>query len=106
MESYDTFRETPDIESRSIVLDVQKAIKESPLTTKEKLVLAKLYFSGPQPPERDRPDKNGNTRGRPLGGATTVTVAQELNMDFRRVNEIKQTAITKIATQLGEGYGE
>ena len=86
-------------------MDIENAIKKTELTTKEKLVLALLYFSGPKAPERDKIDKDGNTRGRPTGGATTLAVAQELNMDFRRVSELKQSAIQKIAETLGDQYG-
>jgi len=105
LEGYYVFKESPDIESRDFVMDIENAIRSTSLTTREKLVLMKLYFSGPQPPERDRLDKNGDTRGRPLGGATVFTVGQELNMDFRRVNEIKQQAIQKIAETLGNDFG-
>lgn len=105
LESYYTYKDSTDVESRDIILDLEKAIKTAPLTTKEKLVLAKLYFNGPQAPERDKLDKNGETRGRPSGGTTTVTVAQELGTDFRRISEIKTSAIQKIADTLGEQYG-
>jgi hypothetical protein len=105
LEDYYTFTGLPDVEVRGMVLDLVKAINQAPLNQRERIILHMLYFNGPQAPERDRIDKNGETRGRPPGGNTTITIAQRLGMDFRRVNEVKQSAINKIAMQLGDGYG-
>lgn len=100
------FEDSEDVESRYILIDIRNAIANATLTLEERLVIRRLYFDEPQPPQRDKQDKNGFTNGRPAGGTTQTGLAEELNIGFRDISRIKQSAILKISEYLGEDYSE
>lgn len=104
LEGYHAFEDSEDVESRYILIDIRNAIRNAPLTLEEKLVLKRLYFDEPMPPQRDKQDKNGFTNGRPAGGSTQTSLADELNIGFRDISRIKQSAILKISEYLGDEY--
>ena len=105
LEGFHLFELSEDTESRYIIMDIRNAILKAPLTMEEKQVLKRLYFDEPIPPQRDKQDKNGFTNGRPSGGTTQASLAEEFNTDFREISRLKQSAIQKIADYLGSEYG-
>lgn len=105
LENFHEFQSSRDVESQYMIWDINAAIYNAPLTTRERSVIQRLYLSPPSAPERDRQAKNGFTNGRPVGGTTQSAIGQQLGIEKSTLSNIKKAALQKIAEYLGDAYG-
>lgn len=104
---YHELRNDPTEENIIHVMNIHGAFRAAPLTDNERELLKLRYFAEPVPPERDKPDKNGGTNGRPAGGWTDETVARlmydnvSINAAKGRFKRTKNSALKKFQETLG-----
>lgn len=102
LQNYHEFNASSDVDSHIILWDIGIALWNAPLTTAERSVIQQLYLSPPEMPFRT------NKKGRPSGGTTLTSVSiagPNGGTSKDTVNTIKNSAIQKIASFLGEAYG-
>jgi len=110
LENYHILQDCENLDLKPYYLDLEKALKEVSFTPDEQLVLQHVYFTIPDLPERDREDKNGSSRGRPLGGTVQKQVGDLLvngksrAWAYMAVAKVKKNIIQKISDYLGPGY--
>ena len=105
LSNFHEFQDAQDIESQYLLWDLNAAIYSAPLTSDERRVIQRLYIDPPQPPSRDKPDKNGLTAGRPSGGTTQAAIGAAMGIEKSTFSNIKKMAIEKISDFLGAEYG-
>lgn len=104
LENFHVFQESGNEDSRLFLMDINTAMWNAPLTNLERQIIVRLFIDPPTPPQRDEPDKDGFTRGRPAGGTSQSQLCEELKMDKSTLSNLKWSAIHKIAEYLGEAY--
>jgi hypothetical protein len=104
LENFHTFQESGNEDSRLFLMDVNTAMWNAPLTMLERRIINRLFIEPPKPPQRDIPDKDGFTRGRPSGGTTQSTLCEELGIDKSTLSNLKWSAIQKMAEYVGDEY--
>ena len=104
LENFHVFQESGNEDSRLFLMDINNAMYNAPLTNLERQVIVRLFIDPPKPPQRDQPDKDGFTRGRPAGGTTQTQLCEELGIEKSTLSNLKWSAIEKMATYLGEAY--
>lgn len=102
--------EDPESELVQIKADLDRALIHAPLDEEERALILVLYLMEPTYPTRGKPDKNGNSSGRPPGGTTQAEVAKFLAGDKspaareNKTSRVLKRAAQKISDYLGEGY--
>jgi hypothetical protein len=104
LENFHTFQESGNEDSRLFLMDINTAMYNAPLTSLERRVINQLFIEPPTPPQRDVPDKDGFTRGRPAGGTTQAMLCEQLGLDKSTLSNLKWSAIVKMAAYLGDEY--
>lgn len=104
LENYHAFMESGDLDSRLFLMDLNTAMWNAPLTSRERQIIQRLFIEPPKPPVRDKVDKDGYHRGRPVGGTTQTLLCEELGLEKSTLSNIKKSAIDKMAAFLGEAY--
>ena len=104
LENWHTFMESGNEDSRLFLMDINTAMYNAPLTSTERKIVVRLFIDPPKPPQRDQPDKDGFTRGRPSGGTTQAQLCEEFGVDKSTLSNLKWSAIDKMAQYLGEEY--
>lgn len=98
----DQARTTEDL--LAIRNDIERALRDVPFTPEEMEVLGAYFLIDPDPPERNRVNKNGTTSGRPRGGSTQGRIAQ-LMIDAEKSQNAKNIAISRILRRIYDKLG-
>lgn len=104
LENFHTFQESGNEDSRLFLMDLNTAMYNAPLTSLERKIINRLFIEPPTPPMRDKLDKDGFSRGRPVGGTTQAALCEEMALDKSTLSNLKWSAIEKMAAYLGEEY--
>lgn len=104
--------DSPNSEILELKSDIERALREAPLTEEEVEILQARFLIEPkQRPRRNRLNRSGGLAGRPSGGNTASRIA-EVMLSHKNPNAANiiisrriASACAKIATYLGPEYG-
>ena len=113
-EALKNYREliTDDPESELVFIkaDLDRALREAPLSDEEREIITYLYLTEPVDRPVRKPDKNGGHTGRPAGGVTQASISKLIAQDKsvaareNKTSRVIRKAADKLSSFLGSEY--